>query len=532
MTRPGKPSVVDLSYATYQGVLDRQSGVTNFLGVRYAANPTGRNRFKAPQPPPRSRRNDVQPGDRVPASCLQAGHGQSSSSPFADIVSRDLDARAGGVPAPSEDCLFLNVHVPGAASTKGKKLPVVVWFHGGGYASGNGSMYDGSQLVRESNNQIIAVVVQYRLGLFGFLAGDQVERNGSPNAGLLDQEFALKWVQNNIAKFGGDKNTVTIWGQSAGAGSVLQHIVAHKGKTSPPLFQRAIASSPYLPSQYKYNDPIPKALYADVVKRARCERARDSLACLRSADVSVLQAANVEISNSGLHGLYVFAPVIDGKMITQSVTKSLKEGRTNGAALLSVANANEGLLFVDQNSTLSASDYTKALMPDLCAEEANTVAAAYEYLGAEVLKQAAIVADSHIVCPAIWATASFSKGKTAYKGKFTIAPAMHLQDLSYYFNVPGGILPGIPNFDGNNFRATFSQSFLSFAIAQDPNVGVYDPQSRSSGIDWPKFRVGGEIEETFGQSGPATADIKAVNVDKGQLERCRMWEGLTATTRQ
>lgn len=96
-------------------------------------------------------------------------------------------------------------------------------------------------------------------------------------------------------------------------------------------------------------------------------------------------------------------------------------------------------------------------MPDLCAEEANTVAAAYEYLGAEVLKQAAIVADcklvvryqgayanlilsclvAHIVCPAIWATASFSKGKTAYKGKFTIAPAMHLQDLSYYFNVPG-----------------------------------------------------------------------------------------------
>ncbi|KAF8801550.1 alpha/beta-hydrolase [Phlegmacium glaucopus] len=137
----------------------------------------------------------------------------------------------------------------------------------GGYVVGNASLYNGNDLLREAGGGVVAVFIQYRLGVFGFLPGEKVKESGALNAGLLDQQVALQWVRKYISKFGGDPDLVTIWGESAGAGSVLQHVIANDGNTRPPLFRAAITSSTFLPSQYHYNDPISEALYDEVVNQ-------------------------------------------------------------------------------------------------------------------------------------------------------------------------------------------------------------------------------------------------------------------------
>ena len=113
----------------------------------------------------------------------------------------------GDLDTQSEDCLTLNVHVP--IRPRYKKLPVVDNFHGGGYTLGSARDTDLSTFVSFANGNILAVNVQYRLGVYGFLGSEEICADGSPNAGLLDQRAALEWVRRNIAAFGGDPNNVT-----------------------------------------------------------------------------------------------------------------------------------------------------------------------------------------------------------------------------------------------------------------------------------------------------------------------------------
>jgi len=154
-----------------------------------------------------------------------------------------------------EDCLFLNVYAP--PGHERKKLPVMVWIHGGGYKNGNGR-YDLSEFLTKNGNSIIGVQIQYRVGIFsileaiedcimltgsikmgafGFLSSADIDAKGAVNAGLLDQVFALSWIQKYISLFGGDPEQVTISGQSAGAGSILHHVLADDGATKPRLFR-------------------------------------------------------------------------------------------------------------------------------------------------------------------------------------------------------------------------------------------------------------------------------------------------------
>jgi carboxylesterase type B len=125
----------------------------------------------------------------------------------------------------NEDCLFLNVQVPANASGP---LPVLVWIHGGGYGAGNGRQ-DFAAIINDNNDSFVGVSIQYRLGAFGFLASDEVYRNGVVNAGLLDQHFALQWIQSYVSLFGGNASQVTISGESAGGGSVMLQDIAYGG---------------------------------------------------------------------------------------------------------------------------------------------------------------------------------------------------------------------------------------------------------------------------------------------------------------
>ena len=197
------------------------SGIRAFKGIPYAAPPVGALRWKAPQPA--AAWTGVRKADAFGARCPQV-------KVWDDMVFRD---------EMSEDCLYLNVWTPADA----KKLPVMVWIHGGGFVAGSASepRQDGERLAGKG---VVVVSLNYRLGVFGFLAHPELTkespRHASGNYGMLDQVAALQWVKANIAAFGGDPGNVTIFGESAGsfAVSALMASPAAKG-----LFHRAIGES-------------------------------------------------------------------------------------------------------------------------------------------------------------------------------------------------------------------------------------------------------------------------------------------------
>ncbi|MES2266133.1 MAG: carboxylesterase family protein [Bacteroidota bacterium] len=191
-----------------------KSGVNSFKGIPFAQPPIGELRWKEPQP--------VNSWTGV-RKCDAFGYNAMQKKPFGDMGFRS--------PGMSEDCLYLNVWVP--AGKPKAKLPVLVYFYGGGFVAGDGSepRYDGESMAKRG---IITLTVNYRLGVFGFLAHPELTKksahHSSGNYGLLDQNAALRWVQKNIAAFGGDPNKVTIAGESAGSMSVSAQMVSPLSK--------------------------------------------------------------------------------------------------------------------------------------------------------------------------------------------------------------------------------------------------------------------------------------------------------------
>ncbi|KAJ7589890.1 Alpha/Beta hydrolase protein [Mycena floridula] len=490
--------------------------------MRYAAPPLGSLRFVAPQNPLPV--TAVQPATDLPPRCLQATQGNAATTPFR------TEKRA--LPTDTEDCLFLNVYVPGNMSLA-KGLDVVVWIHGGGYVEGGSlgftagtDIQNGDDLVHESGNGVIAVVIQYRLGLFGFLPGEAVKKGGVLNAGLLDQQFALRWVQDHINKFGGDPTKVTIWGVSAGAGSVLQHLVANGGKTTPPLFRAAITSSTFLPSQYAYNDPIPETLYNEVILQTNCSTAASPLDCLREVDSAALEVVNVNINNSGFWGTFVFVPVVDGTLIRERPTIAISQGKLNGKALYSVTNTFEGRLFIDPSTvdTVQVPNYLTQLFPLFTASDVNAAAARYKGLGSSFDQVVAIMGEAIFICPTYFLLRSF-KGPS-FKGEFAIPPGGHGDDAAYYF--PSTNPNGVPPYNNTAFDKAFPESFLTFVRSLDLNkkfdVNII-PQ-------WSAWDESGKVEMLFNKTETGAPDIRPITTSNALLNRCNFWESVSVRTAQ
>lgn len=130
------------------------------------------------------------------------------------VKNQDVGKLMGG-DASSEDCLFLDLFVPGKAFKSPEKLPVINYIYGGAFIVGaKDGMYDGTPLVKQSSGNVIVVVGNYRLGAFGFLAGPTVEREGTPNAGFWDQRATLEWIHQNIHLVNGDPDNLSVWGES------------------------------------------------------------------------------------------------------------------------------------------------------------------------------------------------------------------------------------------------------------------------------------------------------------------------------
>lgn len=192
------------------------------------------------------------------------------------------------------------------------------------------------------SGSLIYVSIQYRLGIFGFLSGDQVAQNGVLNAGLLDQRAALEWVQRNIRSFGGDPTMVTIWGGSAGGGSVTMQLMAGGAYDQPP-FAGAIAeyrksssvrlvrtSANLLPAWWQpfLNQSEQEIQYYDALRLSNC----DSVTCLRGLPIDQLETLNQQVQNATYpgpgvgYGVYNFGPVVDGKFVKELPSTAFQLG--------------------------------------------------------------------------------------------------------------------------------------------------------------------------------------------------------------
>jgi carboxylesterase type B len=244
-------------------------GIDQWLGIPYAAPPVGALRWAAPQPAPRW--SGIRPATSYGGRCAQLASG---NGPRVD----------------NEDCLYLNVYTPPGADRGGRwghGLPVLFMIHGGGLTTGAGDQHDGSLIVR--TDHIIVVSINYRLGPFGFLNVPGLGSSpltASGNYGLLDQEAALRWVQRNIAAFGGDPAKVTIDGESAGGWSVCALLTSPLARG---LFRGAIMQSGSCPTQTRATAQAAGLAFA---KQAGCPDATTAAACLRALPEQTLLNAS------------------------------------------------------------------------------------------------------------------------------------------------------------------------------------------------------------------------------------------------
>ncbi|KAK8056066.1 hypothetical protein PG993_001293 [Apiospora rasikravindrae] len=319
---------VNLGYAQYQGS-QLPNGVNQFLGMRFAAPPTGDLRWKAPEEP--AVHSGDQPADKFGKICL------GISQP----VPNDFQG---------EDCLFVNIWSPSNATTN-SKLPVWLFIQGGGYTVNANANWNGSEVVQRSGGNLILVNFNYRVGLWGFLAGERVRADGDLNAGLLDQHMMMKWVQKHIEQFGGDPDHVIIHGGSAGAGSVALHLIANGG-VDEHLFHGGIGESLFFPSQPYVSDL--EWQFSKVLNETGCQDATSPMQCLRGKNEKTLQAANAPSPFPGRTDiplpLFYWTPCIDGQLLQDRPYKMFADGKFIHVPIMFGNDNDEGSVFAPLNT--------------------------------------------------------------------------------------------------------------------------------------------------------------------------------------
>lgn len=319
-------TTVTTKYGMVSGALG-DHGVTRFLGIPYAASPTGPLRFAAPQPPA------AWTGAR---ECTAF----SATPPKPDYVA-PFDALLPEPNIPGDDWLTLNVWTPDLAG----QAPVMVWIHGGAFSNGNSAvrLYDGHPFARDG---VVLVTINYRLGIDGFA----LLPDATPNRGLLDQLAALEWVRDNIAAFGGDPDNVTIFGESAGGMSVTTLLGMPRARG---LFRRVIAQSG---SAQVGADPADARLVAgELSKVVGFDATAASLAGLPLEKLVAAQAAvrdamsaNPDPARWGpsiVSTIMAFVPVIDGDILPVHPLAALAAGQGADVPLLTGTNTEEFRFF-------------------------------------------------------------------------------------------------------------------------------------------------------------------------------------------
>lgn len=300
-------------------------GVRAWLGLPYAAPPVGDLRWRTPRPA--AAWQGVRDATRIGADCTQA------------LGKRAVLGGGGGVVFGDEDCLFLNIYAP--AGTPPEPLPVMVYLHGGAFTIGAGANYDPSRLAREQGR--VVVTVNFRLGALGWLVHPGFAQDGEDaggNYGLLDQQAALRWIQANIASFGGDPQDVTLFAESSGAWSACYLMAA---PSSAGLYSRVILQSgPCLePTSLNAQADQLEAGF-DFAEALGCEGA-NAADCLRQ--VPAQRISRAPSVRSGINGFGSWGPVYGDALVPESPAEAFASGGFNRVPTIVGTNAHEGRLF-------------------------------------------------------------------------------------------------------------------------------------------------------------------------------------------
>jgi len=473
----GSDPIVTIDGGAVRGVA--VPGGYTFRGLPYAAAPIGDLRWRAPEPP--TAWNGVRDATDFAPSCPQP------VSPFLP-------------PGPiAEDCLYLNISTP--TLRRGADRPVLVWIHGGGLTQDAGRNYDGAKLAAEG---IVVVTINYRLGALGFLAHPALaSRPGGPsgNYGLMDQQAALRWVQRNIGRFGGDPYNVTIAGESAGGLSVLAHLISRGSRG---LFQRAIVQS----GTFALTQQSLAAAEAFGQTFATSVGCPDQTAeCLRNLPVSTLRD---KFPGAAIPG------VVDGKVLTESIRTALAAGRFARVPILNGTNHDEERLFVTLGLIVSggasvltvsggtfvsslepvtAESYQRVIASVLGVSDARAAAIAAEYplsaYPSPTVAFSALVGDANFACTALQLDQWTSQRVPTYAYEFNDdgAPlpfplpldppvATHASELVYLFDLPNAPLQVALNPDQEALAASMRAAWANFAASGDPS---------SATLRWPSF---------------------------------------------
>ncbi|XP_038671125.1 neuroligin-1 isoform X7 [Scyliorhinus canicula] len=492
--------VVNTNYGRLRGVKKELSNeilgpVIQYLGVPYAASPTGDRRFQPPEPP--SSWSEIRNATHFAPVCPQNIHGMLPDVMLPVWFTANLEVIASYVQEQNEDCLFLNIYVPTEDDIRdsGPK-PVMVFIHGGSYMEGTGNILDGSVLASYGN--VIVITVNYRLGVLGFLStGDQAAKG---NYGLLDQIQALRWISENIAFFSGDPLRITVFGSGAGASCVNLLTLSHYSEG---LFQRAIAQSGTALSSWAVSYQ-PAKFARQLATKVGCNMIDtiDLIECLRTKQYKELVEQDIQPARYHI----AFGPVIDGDVIPDDPQILMEQGEFLNYDIMLGVNQGEGYKFVesivDNEDGVSASDFDFAV--------SNFVDNLYGYPeGKDVLRETikfmytdwadrhnpetrrktllALFTDHQWVAPAV-ATADLHSGFGSPTFFYAFyhhcqsdmmpawADASHGDEIPYVFGVPMiGATELFPcNFSKNDvmLSAVVMTYWTNFAKTGDPNQPV------------------------------------------------------------
>ncbi|KAJ6187121.1 hypothetical protein N7519_002029 [Penicillium mononematosum] len=539
-TNKKQQPVVDLGYEIYQATgannvgshlpADSDSYYT-FSNIRYAAPPVGDLRWKAPVPP-LTNRSAIQ-SNAESITCAQATPSwQMRTSQYTNdylktgnvpnVSYSGLTAiSAGGV----EDCLFLDVQVPRKifdnAKTDKKLSPVLVWIHGGSFIAGSKTSFGSSKgLIDRSqaggSEGVVYVSLNYRLGAFGFLSGPSFEaEDGLLNAGIHDQRLALQWIQDNIYRFGGDRNQVTVFGESGGSGSIMHHITAYGGET-PALFNQAVLQSPaYYP--YRSSENQEKS-FKDFLALANVTSLNEARQL--PSDVLVLANSN-SVGVTQPYASAVYGPTPDGSFVKADPKALLRRGEYDQSVNILISHtSDEGLVLVPAVHT--DDEYEKLVKNLLTRAKSSTIDHITETLYPPVFdgshgytnnyQRAALTASDLIIdCNAAVLNTAF-KNSSAYF--FDVQPGIHAQDTGYTFYTPNEKPSSYNLVDTGAVNQT-----IAFVI-QDYILSLAKHGTLNSAVDGlssiPKF--GSQAKTVH-----LTGDNITISHDPAANQRCQWW---------
>ena len=460
---------MDQTIQTKYGMLRGQvhDGVASFLGIPYAASPTGALRFQAPAPP------EPWDGTRDAIACGPTPPKPDYPAPFDTIFAEPSIA--------GDDWLNLNVWTP---DPDGSGLPVMVWIHGGAFANGNSAipLYDGHAFARD---RVVLVSINYRLGIDGFALLPDVPAN----RGLLDQVAALEWVRDNISAFGGDPANVTIFGESAGAMSVVTLLAMPKAAG---LFARAIAQSGAAQAAAPPADAalvtteLGRALSATVTASSLAQVDLPALITAQAAVRDALSASPdpARFGASIVASTMPFIPVIDGDSLPEHPLAAIAAGRSSSVPLMIGTNSDEFRTF------LVPSGMAALVTDEVLASMAGAVGATQDVIATYRANRpraspgdllAALLTDRFFLLPALAVAEARADGPAAtyfyeFAWRHPLVGAGHGLDVPFVFDnltAEGAELVAGPDAP-QDLAEEMHAAWTSFAASGDPGWAAYD----------------------------------------------------------